>query len=72
MKHKQKERKSKLILRGNILCGFGVVVLRHYHRSYVDLLSLVSRDDLIAKLVEENKVSFEAGEGRGVFPLFTK
>lgn len=39
-------------------CDFNIVV-SYEHLSYVNFLSLVSRDDIISKLVEENKVNLE-------------
>lgn len=59
------EKESKL-LREKILCDFNVVIVSYYYHSYVDSLFLVSRDELISKLVEENKVSFEVVEFRDV------
>lgn len=66
-----KKKESKLF-REKILCDFNVVVVSYYYHSYVDSLFLVSRDEVISKLVEENKVSFEVVEFRDVLSSFTK
>lgn len=58
-------KKESKLLREKILCDFNVIIVSYYH-SYVDSLFLVSRDELISKLVEENKVSFEVVEFRDV------
>lgn len=57
--------------RKNILIS-NVLVLNYYYHSYANFLFLVTRDDLISKLVEENKVSFEVGECRGILSFLHK